>query len=133
MARGFAPFRGDAVTISEGESMQAVGIAALPEELRSRVLAATAHASHRCIRRLRSPDEAGASYAVEALSGDRVTLMRLSVRPDESVDESTDSFITRDILDVDRGACELTVQGPEGTRRVTIAPDTAEVLRALDI
>lgn len=114
--------------------MATVRIEALPDQLQSRILAATAHASHRRIRRLESDsgtDAADAAYAVEAVAGDRVTLMRLSLRPDGSVDESTDSFTTRDIVGVDRDASELTVRGPEGTRSVKVAPETAEAVRAL--
>ena len=102
---------------------------ALPEELRSRVQAATAHATHRHIRRLAGQD--GPAYAVEAVSGDRVTLMRLSLRSDESVEESTRSFTTHDIADVDVNASELTVQRPEGMRTMTIAPDTAQAVQMI--
>lgn len=119
------------VRIREGNVMETVRIEALPEELRSRILAATAQASHRRIRRLEAHGEVGTAYAVEAVAGDRVTLMRLSLRPDGSVEESTDSFTTRDIVHVDAEASELTVQGPEGTRSVPIAPDTAEAVRAI--
>ena len=109
--------------------METVRMEALPEDLRSRVQAATAHATHRHIRRL--PGQDGPAYAVEAVSGDRVTLMRLSLRPDESVDESTDTFTTGGIADVDVDASELTVQGSEGARTVAIAPDTAQAVRSM--
>ncbi|HVL97718.1 MAG TPA: hypothetical protein VM324_00280 [Egibacteraceae bacterium] len=111
--------------------MTTVRIEALPEQLQSRVLAATAHASHRRIRHLESDSGTEAAYAVEAVAGDRVTLMRLLLRPDESVDESTHSFTTREIVGVDRDASELTVRGPEGTRSVKVAPETAEAVRAI--
>lgn len=111
--------------------MQTVHMEGLPEELQSRILAATAHASHRGIRCRDPHSDSGPSYTVEAVSGDRVTLMRLWLRPDGSVDERTDSFTARDIVQVDRAASELTVQGPGGTRSVTVAPDTAEAIRGL--
>ena len=109
--------------------METARMEALPQELRSRVQAATAHATHRHMRRL--PGQDGPAYAVEAVSGDRVTLMRLSLRPDKSVDESTDTFTTRDIADIDVNASELTVQGPEGVRTVTIAPATAHAVQTI--
>lgn len=111
--------------------MDKVRAEALPDELRSRVMAATAHASHRHIRRLESGDEAGAAYAVEAVSGDRVTLMRVSLRHDGSVDETTDTFTARDVADLDMDASQITVQGPEGLRTVTVARDTAEAVDAI--
>jgi len=111
--------------------MTTVRIEELPEQLQSRILAATAHAAHRRIRRLDADSGTDAAYAVEAVAGDRVTLMRLSLRPDESVDEATDSFTARDIVDVDRDASALTVRGPEGTRSVQVAPETAEAVRAI--
>ena len=111
--------------------METVRIEALPDEIRSRVMAATANANHRRVHELHEPDGSRTIYAIEAVSGDRLTLMRLSLRPDGSVEEDTDSVTARDIVELDADAAELTLRGPGGTHVVHVAPDTVEAVRAI--
>jgi hypothetical protein len=73
----------------------AVSLEALPAELRSRVIAATAHAQHRLIIR-RSPggqDPQAEGYQIYALAGDRFVHMVLALRPDGSVEETTQTLL----------------------------------------
>lgn len=65
-----------------GERVQ-VELASLPDELRSRVLAATAHAQVRLVCRR---DQPGGGFDVYAACGDRLVVMELSVGADGSVE-----------------------------------------------
>jgi trehalose 6-phosphate synthase len=66
-------------------------ISELPAELRDRVLAATAHASRRSIRREED------HYEIRAVCGDRTVEMSLALRSDGSVAEHTETFLTADV------------------------------------
>lgn len=67
--------------------MDDIAIDELDERLRSRVLAATGHATTRTIRRT------GDTYEVDARTGDRTVHMSLALRPDGSVAEVTESSV----------------------------------------
>lgn len=113
--------------------MEPVPINDLPEDLRSRVRAATGEPEYRMVYEL--PAESGGSteYLVEAITGDRVTVMRLSLRPDGAVNETTDSFPAREIVHVANEAqeAELIVQTQEGRRSLAVQPDTAAAVAQL--
>ena len=79
-----------------------VDLVDMPAELADRVRAATAHAEYRSIAR---GDEA---WVVGAVTGDRVVLMELALRPDGSVAERTETFLVSEV-----GAA--TVEGTAGT------------------
>lgn len=111
--------------------MNIVDIDTLPDEIRSRVLASTGNATHRLVQRTDGPEDAPAAYAIEAVSGDRVTLTRLSLRPDGSVDENTDSFTVHDVVEIDDAADELTVRAPSGPRVFAVAPETIKAVEAI--
>lgn len=66
-----------------------VDLGALPDELRSRALAATAHTEHRRISRAPAAEGEREAYIVEAVDGDRRTIMNLALRADGSVAETT--------------------------------------------
>lgn len=105
-----------------------VGDSELPEQLRSRVLAATAHAEHRRIQRI--PEGEGPAYAVEAVSGDRLTLMHLALRTDGSVAESTQSVTAEEVVELHHGRdhVELLVGEPGSTRRLLVSPAAVAAL-----
>lgn len=92
----------------------------LPEELRARVLAATAHASRRSIRQEQD------RYEVQALCGDRIVEMTLALRADGSVDEHTETFLAGEVEERSERADPVVLvsnRGPlqyglEGGRRV---------------
>lgn len=113
--------------------MPQVSITELPDELSLRVLAATGDPGHLFIHREGAqPDEAEEHYLVEAITGDRVTVMRLSVRRDGSVSETTDSFLVGQVVDVmigEKGA-ELAVAPPDVRRSVSVTPETAAAVRS---
>ncbi|MGH8998998.1 MAG: flavin reductase family protein [Acidimicrobiia bacterium] len=67
----------------------------LPDELRSRILAATGHADVRMVR-----PGAGGGFVVDALTGDRIVHMELGLRADGSVDEATTTFLRSAVADV---------------------------------
>lgn len=109
----------------------AVSLEDLPAELRSRVMAATAHAEHRLV--LRSPggeDPPGEGYRIYALTGDRFVHMVLALRPDGSVEETTQTVlrnqILRMVLEDDHATIE--VEDAAGRRSITIPIDTATAL-----
>ncbi len=74
-------------------SSEVVLLEDLPAELGSRVKAATAHAQYRHIDRRGRPSQEEEEYEVFALAGDRFVHMVLSLRPEGSVDESTETFL----------------------------------------
>lgn len=113
--------------------MRTVPIAQLPEELASRVRAAAGQAGAGYLlihQRADESDATGAQYLVEAITGDRITVMHLSSRPDASVAETTDSLVVSDVLEVmvDEGRAELTVMTPDGRRSVPVTPEMAEAV-----
>ena len=73
------------------ESVPETSIGDLPDELRARVLAATAHASRRSIQK------AADHYEVRALCGDRIVEMTLALRSDGSVAEHTETFLAAEV------------------------------------
>jgi hypothetical protein len=112
---------------------QELPVGALHPELSSRVLAATAHADHRTIRRRDSLAEHGTDeYDVYALCGDRFVWMVLSLRPDGSVAEATHTFVDHEITDVavhgEHGMVD--VDSPSGPHRIAVPLDVAEALMA---
>jgi HAD superfamily hydrolase (TIGR01549 family) len=99
----------------------------LPAELRSRVQAATAHATRRTIRR-RGDD----AFEVHALAGDRVVHMLLGLRAEGSVDETTETFVRSQVLGVVLSGDRATVELDDGTgpRSVTLPIELGEELAA---
>ena len=78
--------------MNEDEPVDAgIELGDLPMELVDRVRAATAHASYRSIHRR---DD---GYLVCALTGDRVVLMELALRENNSVAETTRTFLRSDV------------------------------------
>jgi hypothetical protein len=100
----------------------------LPDELRSRVLAATAHAEHRRVEFV--PEGELPVWVVEAVSGDRLVLMRLALRADGSVDESTQTVTADQVVELHRGEehVELLVDEAGGTRRLIVSPPAVAAL-----
>jgi uncharacterized protein (DUF2267 family) len=78
----------------------------LPAELRSRVMAATGNAEIRIIKR--RPQAEGQTphhlYDVYGLAGDRFVHMTLGLRPDGSVDETTETLLPEQIQAVEIAA-----------------------------
>ena len=108
-----------------------VDVEDLPPELRSRVAAASAHAQYRVIDRCRPGDQAGSDeYEVYALAGDRVVHMRLSMRPDGSVAEATETFLRQEILRVDMAGehAAVEVENAGGQRTIPIPMGLAATL-----
>jgi hypothetical protein len=109
-----------------------VSLEDLPEELRSRVRAATAHAQHRSIAVRDRGGESGAKeeYEVHALAGDRFVHMVLALRRDGSVEEATETVLRDQILRVaiegDRGSIE--VDDPTGRRSIPVPVGIATAL-----
>ena len=70
---------------------------------------------------------------MHAVAGDRVVCMLLSRRPDGSVAETTETFLTAEItdIDVDVEGDETTVEvhPPSGRRSVVVPAQVARVLR----
>lgn len=95
----------------------------MPEELGARVRAATGHPDHLCIRHA---DE----WVVEAVTGDRATVMRLTFNEDGSVSDTTSSFVLSAIEAVDLGP-DATVTVWEANRVVTL-PISADFAQLLD-
>lgn len=84
----------------------------MPEELADRVRAATGRPDHLSVR------HAG-EWVVEALTGDRATVMRLALDEDGSVSEVASSFLLSAIEALDLGA-EATVTVREAHQLVTL-------------
>jgi hypothetical protein len=102
------------------------GLEELHPELRSRVLAATAHAEHRLIT---GPSAEG-EYEVHALIGDRFVHMLLSMHPSGSVNETTETLLRRQILHVavagDKGRLE--VEDADGRLTIMVPSELARAL-----
>ena len=113
-------------------SSELVPLDALHPELRSRVMAATAHARPRVIRRRETLAEnvPRDEYEVYALAGDRFVYMVLSLRADGSVGESTRTFLPREIADVTIEDDEATVEveGPSGRQSIAVPVEVAQAL-----
>lgn len=76
-----------------------VALDELPDELRSRILAATAHAEQRRISRAEAGEGERDAYRVEAVTGDLRTIMNLALRADGSVAETTRRVASADAGD----------------------------------
>jgi hypothetical protein len=108
-----------------------VALETLHPELSSRILAATAHAEPRIIHRREPAAEPGAEeYEVHALSGDRVVQMVLSLRPDGSVAETTETFLEDEIVDlvVEADHATVEVEGPSGRQAIAVPVELAQAL-----
>lgn len=108
--------------------MDTLGLEDLDERLRSRVLAATAHAIARTIRHTEG------RYVIDARSGDRFVHMSLSLRPDGTIAETTDTFLTSAVCQVrpvpGEETMEVVVRDP--LRTVGVAAAVAATLGAPD-
>jgi hypothetical protein len=109
-----------------------VDLETLHPELRSRVMAATAHADIRVVRQCHAAEggDSGDAYTVHAVAGDRLVCMRLGLRADGSVAETTETFLTNEVIAVHVEDDEATIDvEPISGRRSLAVP--AEVARAL--
>jgi hypothetical protein len=109
-----------------------VALETLHPELSSRILAATAHAEPRVIHRRESVAEAGIEeYEVHALAGDRVVQMVLSLRPDGSVAETTETFLQGEIADlvIETDHATIEVDGPSGRQAIAVPVELARALK----
>lgn len=99
----------------------------LPAELRSRVMAATANAQYRLVRRGAVEN----AYGVYAVAGDRFVVMLLALRPGGSVDEATDTFLLNAIADVQVHGDEATIDVRDGgrDRQIVVPAEIAGALR----
>lgn len=98
----------------------------IPDELRSRIDAATAHARVRTIRR-RGPQ----AFEVHALAGDRIVHMLLGLRPTGSVEETTETFLQDQVVGVhvsEDGQTIVDVRTEAGQRSLTVPTEVAEAL-----
>src|SRR5439155_19869727 len=89
----------DLTTMVAEAAGESVALDDLPGELRSRIMAATGNAQLRVIAKRRGSDgSAGAdAYEVYALAGDRFVHMALALRPDGSVEETTETLLADEI------------------------------------
>ena len=109
-----------------------VELETLHPELRSRVMAATAHADVRVVRlRHTEGDDSGDEYTVHALAGDRLVCMRLALRADGSVAETTETFLTSELVAVHVEGDEATIDVELVSGRKSLAVP-AGVARALE-
>jgi hypothetical protein len=109
-----------------------VELETLHPELRSRVMAATAHADIRVIRQRHTAegDDSGDECTVHAVAGDRLVCMRLGLRADGSVAETTETFLTSEVVAVHVEGDEATIDVEPISGRQSLAVP-AEVARAL--
>lgn len=118
--------------MDQGNTPEFVALEALHPELGSRVMAATAHARPRVIRRRAALGEEVLrdEYEVYALAGDRLVCMVLSLRTEGSVAETTRTFLLHEITAITNQDDEAIVEvnGPSGRQSITVP---AEVARAL--
>lgn len=84
----------------------------LPDVVADRVRAATGEPQFLAVRR-------SGEWVIEALTGDRVTVMRVNVRDDGSVAENTETFLLGAIESVE-SATDAVVNARVGDRRVAI-------------
>lgn len=93
----------------------------LPAELADRVRAATAHAGYRSIH----PHDDG--YLVYAHAGDRVVIMELALGPNNSVAETTETFLASHVVTATTSGSEgvLEVVDRGGRRHVTVPAELA--------
>ena len=111
--------------MNEGEPVDAgIELGDLPMELVDRVQAATAHASYRSVHRTAD------GYLVCALAGDRVVLMELALRENNSIAETTRTFLRSDVAvaAVDDMGAALEVIDAGQRRILPVPPDLARHL-----
>ena len=97
----------------------------LPADIHARIMAATAHAQVRVIKKRTGVDPRcpQGCWDVDAVAGDRFVHMMLGVREDGSVFEETRTFLTSEISDVaftPAGASAVAVQGPAGHETLSV-------------
>jgi hypothetical protein len=117
---------------AEAAMARRVALETLHPELSSRILAATAHAEHRVIHRREGAAEAGIEeYEVHALAGDRLVQMVLSLRPDGSVAEATETFLEDEIADlvIEADHATIEVEGPSGRQAIAVPVELAQALK----
>lgn len=94
----------------------------MPDELAARVRAATGEPDHLWIRRTQE-------WVIEAVSGDRATVMRLALSESGSVAETTSSFVLGAIHAVDPGAdATVTIRDRQQLVTLPISYEFAQVL-----
>ena len=122
---------GDAPGTATRSAGAAVPLEELPPELRSRVMAATAHAQHRWVEQRADEQGLGGGYEVYAIAGDRFVHMALALRPDGSVAEETETVLRRQIVEIAIDDDEATVEVHEesGPRRISVPLEFVPALR----
>jgi rubrerythrin len=130
-ARGREPEGADA-SASSGSAAARTGaseqvtVDELPAELRSRVMAATANAHYRLVKRSSAENE----FGVYAMAGDRFVGMLLALLPGGSVDEATDTFLVDAVVDVRVLGDEATidVRDADRDRQIVVPAEIADAL-----
>jgi hypothetical protein len=102
--------------VAEVISEESVTLANIPSEVRSRVMAATAHARVRWVEQ-RAGEENLHGYEVYAVAGDRFVHMLLALRPDGSVAEETETVLLTQIVNVVLGDDHAAIEVSEGSGR----------------
>ena len=104
----------------------------LPPEIHSRIMAATAHAEDRLIRRsdASAPGMPRGVWEVNALANDRFVHMVLGLRADGSVSEATRTFLISDVLEIsfDDDGSTVEVTGPSGPESLRIPEPMGRVV-----
>lgn len=124
--RGLFERRGDPGATGTGRSE--VELEDVPDEVRSRILAATAHAAHRRVAHVPAGEDGPGDpgrFLVEAVAGDRVSVMELALRPDGSVAETTRSLTVGDVVTARGHADGVELVVRSGDTPIVISPDTA--------
>jgi hypothetical protein len=94
----------------------------VPAAVADRIRAATGEPQYLAIRR-------AGEWVIEALTGDRVIVMRLDVQDDGSVREQTDTFLVQRIDRIDATAeATVTVETSERAFTVPISSEFARML-----
>ncbi|MDQ3946878.1 MAG: hypothetical protein M3357_17320 [Actinomycetota bacterium] len=118
--------------MDEGNTPEFVELETLPPELGSRVMAATAHARPRVIRRrpVLGEEALRDEYDVYALAGDRLVCMELSLRAEGSVAETTRTFLLHEIaaITTEEDAAIVDVNGPSGRQSIAVPLEVARAL-----
>jgi hypothetical protein len=113
-------------TAPDQEPSEGVTLESLPIELADRVRAAIGRAGYRRIERV------GEVFTVYGLSGDRLVIMELELRPESSVREVTDIYLRSELVNVEvqggAGIMEVTTDGRY--QRRLIPAELAELLRS---
>ena len=116
-----------------GRPLEEIPLEEVPAELRPRMMAATAHVSHRFVARRGSRGLSGEAYEVYAVLGDRFIHMTLSLSPDGSVAEANETLrrnAVGAVTTVGAGLAAIEVLGHGPDRRwITVPADVAQILR----